>query len=168
MVEDPVDSDTACGLLHGATDIPRALRIALRYLSHHYQGAIAYSADGPHLDAAHAAGRVTDWATLKKLRLLSSGPASIATLARTPGAHAFEPSCPLDYRVALWTAGRSESPGLVLPIHVASTLRWVLYAAGPRPDAFIVPAALVRVRDELQRALLRLDAEEPEIDVRWG
>lgn len=168
FVEEPVDADTACGLLHGSTEVPRALRIALRYLSHHYQGAIAYCVDGPHLDATHAAGRLTDWPTLKKLRLLSSGPASIATLARTPGAHAFEPSCPLDYRVALWTAGRSESPGLVLPIHVASTLRWVLYAAGPRPDAFIVPDALDRVRAELERALLRLDADEPEIDVRWG
>ncbi len=165
---DAIDAGTACGLFHGAIDPERAVQAALRFLTRPYQGAVAYSVDGDRLDATLYAGRVRDWAMLRKLHLLASGPAAIAVLAREPRAQAFEPGSPLDYRIALWTAGVSEAAGLVIPIRVAGNLRWVLYAAGPMPDATIPPATLVEVHRELEHSLLRVDSDEPEIEVRWG
>jgi hypothetical protein len=105
---------------------------------------------------------------LRKMHLLADGPCSIASLAQEPRAQAFDPQCALDYRVALWTAGVSEASGIVVPIRVAGNLRWILYAAGPLPDVSITPQALVQVHRELEKSLLRLDVDEPEIEVRWG
>lgn len=168
IVDDAVDLGTAVGLLHGALDPERAVHTALRYLTTHYQGAIAYAVEGDRLDATICAGRVRDWAMLRRLHLLADGPCSIASLAQEPRAQAFEPQCALDYRVALWTAGVSEASGIVVPIRVAGNLRWILYAAGPLPDVSITPQALVQVHRELETSLLRLDVDEPEIEVRWG
>jgi hypothetical protein len=168
VTDDAVDLGTAVGLLHGSSDAERAVHTALRFLTAHYQGAIAFAVDGERLDATLCAGRVRDWATLKKMHLLASGPSSIATLAQEPRAQAFAPQCALDYRLALWTAGVSEAPGIVIPIRVAGNLRWILYAAGPLPDVSVTPQALVQVHHELESSLLRLDVDEPEIEVRWG
>lgn len=168
IVDDAVDLGTAVGLLHGVLDPERAVHTALRYLTTHYQGAVAYAVDGDRLDATVCAGRVRDWGMLRKLHLLADGPCSIASLAQEPRAQAFDPHCALDYRVALWTAGVSEAQGIVVPIRVAGNLRWILYAAGPLPDVSITPQALVQVHRELEKSLLRLDVDEPEIEVRWG
>lgn len=167
-VEDTVDANTAVGLLHGALDADRAVQTALRFLANHYTGAVAYAVDGDRLDPVLAAGRVRDWATLQKMHLLAEGPCTIASLAREGRIKAFSPQCALDYRVALWTAGVSEAEGIVIPIHVAGNLRWILYAAGPLPDVSVAPTALVQVHRELETSLLRLDVDEPEIEVRWG
>jgi hypothetical protein len=167
-MEETVDANTAIGLLHGASDAERAVQTALRFLANHYTGAIAYAVDGDRLDAVVAAGRVRDWPTLQKLHLLADGPCAIARLANGGRAQAFDPQCALDYRIALWTAGVSEAEGIVIPIKVAGNLRWILYAAGPTPDVSITPAALVQVHRELETSLLRLDVDEPEIEVRWG
>lgn len=168
LVEEAVDAGTACGLLRGASEPERAVQAALRFLTAHYQGAVAYAVDGERLDAAVCAGRVRDWPMLRKLHLLAGGPCSIVTLSHEERAQAFEPRTPLDYRVALWTAGVSEAAGIVVPIRVAGKLRWILYAAGPLPDLSVTPQALVQVHRELENSLVRLDSEEPEIEVRWG
>ncbi len=163
-----VDAGTAVGLLHGALDPDHAVGAALRFLAHHYQGAVAYAVDGVRLDATLCAGRVRDWASLRKLHLLTSGPSALARMASSDRAQVVEAHCPLDYRLALWTAGVSEAEGLVMPIRVAGNLRWILYAAGPMPQAMVTPAALVQVHRELEQSLLRVDVDEPEIEVRWG
>ncbi|HUQ03699.1 MAG TPA: ATP-binding protein [Kofleriaceae bacterium] len=168
IMDDTVDASTAIGLLHGVTDSERAVQTALRFLANHYTGAVAYAVDDGRLDAALCAGRVRDWPMLQKLHLLSDGPCSIVSLASEARAHVFEPQSPLDYRVALWTAGVSEAQGIVVPIRVAGNLRWILYAAGPLPDVSVTPQALVQVHRELESSLLRLDVDEPEIEVRWG
>jgi CheY-like chemotaxis protein len=167
-IDDAVDANTAVGLLHGVTDADRAVSTALRFLANHYTGAVAYAVEGDRLDAAQCAGRVRDWPMLQRLHLLADGPCSIVTLAQEGRAQAFEPRSPLDYRVALWTAGVSEAEGIVVPIRVAGNLRWILYAAGPLPDVSVTPQALVQVHRELESSLLRLDIDEPEIEVRWG
>ncbi len=165
---DAVDAFTACGLLRGALAPDHAVTAGLRFLTRHYQAAVAYAVDGDRLDARLHAGEVRDWAMLRKLHLLTAGPAAVAALSRHERAQAFEPAGPLDYRVALWTAGVSEAPGLVIPVRVAGTLRWVLYAAGPLPGSVVTPTAVVQVHRELETSLLRLDDDEPEIEVRWG
>ena len=164
--DEPIGAGTACGLLHGAADPDAALRVALRFLTQHYQAAIAYAIDDNRLEPTVASGAVREWPLVKNLRLLTSGPSSLAARARLPEPTAFAPSCPLDYRLAMLVTGVSEAEGLVVPISLGDRVRWVLYAAGPRPDGVLSPVVLDQVRRDLTACLQRVDPDEPAIEVR--
>jgi len=164
---EPVGAGTACGLLHGATRADTAIEIALRFLTHHFDAAIAYTLEDGVLAAATAAGHVRDWAGLCELRLLEDDRASVTALAARGASAMFAPSRPVDHKLAMLASGDSEAAGVVVPLFVGGELRWILYGARQR-DAELTPAMVEQVRHELERCLARVDPELPEIELRMG
>src|SRR5262249_46756271 len=77
----PIGAATAGGLLRGAAEVDTAIAVALRFLEHHYEAAVAYQVDGDHVRACQAGGGVHDWVRLRALDLEREDDASLAALA---------------------------------------------------------------------------------------
>ncbi|MCB9571999.1 MAG: hypothetical protein H6709_07885 [Kofleriaceae bacterium] len=163
-VGDPVGAGTACGLLRGARAPDAAIQIALRFLARHYHTAVAFEVEARRLQARASSGAIADWPRLCDLRIGLDGPASLVSRG-TDRARDLRAGCPLDYRLAMLTAGDSEAWGLSMPLSVAGELRWVLYGAAPRLDAPVGTEAVETVRRELELCLRRVDPEEPVIEI---
>ncbi len=168
LLDEPIGAGTACGLLRGARDRDTALRIALRFLTQHYQAAIAYEVAGDQLEPTFATGDVRDWPLVRSLRLLTSGPSSVVARARLGEATPFLPGSPLDYRLAMLVTGISEAAGLVVPIHSDGALQWILYAAAPLADQPVGADTLAQVRREVEACLVRVDPAAAVIEVGVG
>lgn len=165
---EPIGAGTACGMLRGAHDTETALRVALRFVAHHYQAAIAYDVGPRRLEARMAEGDVVDWSKLREIGIECDATASVVALAAGGRGTEFRPRRPQDYRLALLAAGDSEAPGVTIPIHVGGELRWVLYGARPRAEAPLGDVVLEAVRGEIERCLSRVDPDEPMIEIQSG
>jgi hypothetical protein len=165
-MRDPIGADTARGLLRGAAEVDTAIAVALRFLEHHYEAAVAYQVDGDRVRASQAGGGVRDWVRLRELDLEREDDASLAVIADRGVIAAFRPDRPIDHRIAMLAVGQSDADGLVVPLRSAGDLRWVLYAAQPLDGAAPAAAEIERVQRELEACLDRLDPDEPTIEVR--
>jgi hypothetical protein len=158
----PIGADTARGLLRGAVAARTAIDVALRFLEHHYQAAVAFELDGEELAPRQAGRRVRDWAQLRQRSLprdnglVEHAGQGVTTMFRLSR---------VDEALTPFAAGASDVDAVVVPLSVGGDLRWILFAA--RPLEAVAPAADViePVRRELEACLGRLDELAPIIEV---
>ena len=144
-------------LLRGAGYVDAALTTALRFLSHHYQAAIAYAVGPAQLELYMAAGDIADLPRLREVRPVVRGLSTLVALMNCGEASTYLATCPADYRLAKLATGRSEVAALAIPLLVGGDPRFVLWAASPRGETQPTGAELDRLRAELERALVRVD-----------
>jgi len=161
----PIGAGTASGLLRGARDVVTAVRIGLRFLTEHYEVAVAYRVSDELLEPDAAEGTLRDWPRLRELRVSRDGSASVAVLAADGHAVTFRPRCPMDSRLSMLACGDSDAPAVTVPLHVNGSLRWVLWGCAALDEPTLTPATLEQVRRELEACLCRLDPDEPVIEI---
>lgn len=163
----PIGFDTARGLIRGASSGLVAVEAGLGFLINQYTSAIAYIADAETrtLRPWFGAGEIDDWRHLLQTRIRLDDPCSVAVLTSNNEVAAFHPTYAFDYRIAKLLCGRSEAPGVVVPVTVDEATSYVLYGAGPRSIEANPVDNFGALRFEIESSLVRLRTagEEPDM-----